>query len=298
MRGPPLVLIVVAGAACGGGGSDGVDADPFDRDGDGVLDEVDNCPGYPNPDQHDEDADGLGDRCDNCPQIANPAQLDNGELQAVPAQFADHVGDACDPRPAWGGDELEVFLSFADPAVASLFDLSGGTWTVTADTLTLVPSGGVDELMMRRQALGDGLTVAAALRVDDATAPADMVLELAADGHRCTVVGAVTGSRLELVAETGESQMMTFTTPVAIGATVRLQLNRQLDAQHRTYLGCTAVVDDVTTEVGLVAGETLAVGIGFLRAKAATLTVPWLVIYTAPFGCMLIAPGRLPACPT
>ena len=36
----------------------------FDRDGDQVADEFDNCPDLPNPDQADTDADGAGDACD------------------------------------------------------------------------------------------------------------------------------------------------------------------------------------------------------------------------------------------
>jgi len=35
-----------------------------DRDGDGLLDDLDNCPAIPNPDQTDTDGDGAGDLCD------------------------------------------------------------------------------------------------------------------------------------------------------------------------------------------------------------------------------------------
>ncbi|MEA1868256.1 MAG: thrombospondin type 3 repeat-containing protein, partial [Thermodesulfobacteriota bacterium] len=37
-----------------------------DSDGDGVPDEMDNCPDTYNPDQSDSDGDGIGDACDNC----------------------------------------------------------------------------------------------------------------------------------------------------------------------------------------------------------------------------------------
>ncbi len=40
---------------------------PADRDGDGVSDDEDNCPGDINPEQDDEDGDGAGDACDGCP---------------------------------------------------------------------------------------------------------------------------------------------------------------------------------------------------------------------------------------
>lgn len=44
-----------------------------DTDGDGVPDDVDNCPEVPN-DQADRDQDSFGDVCDNCPTVSNPAQ--------------------------------------------------------------------------------------------------------------------------------------------------------------------------------------------------------------------------------
>ena len=40
-----------------------------DRDGDEVLDYLDNCPRVRNPDQRDRDHDGLGDACDPCPDV-------------------------------------------------------------------------------------------------------------------------------------------------------------------------------------------------------------------------------------
>ena len=58
-----------------------------DSDGDGVGDDVDNCPEDVNPSQGDDDGDGFGDECDNCSLVSNPLQED---------MDGDGIGDACD----------------------------------------------------------------------------------------------------------------------------------------------------------------------------------------------------------
>lgn len=62
----------------------------YDKDGDTVKNEGDNCPFDSNADQKDSDGDGLGDVCDNCAQKANVLQSDGDQ---------DGVGDACDNCP-------------------------------------------------------------------------------------------------------------------------------------------------------------------------------------------------------
>ena len=79
-----------------------IDAAPAvaDTDGDGVLDDVDNCVATPNPDQADLDGDLAGNACDgdrdgdgdanasdNCADVVNPGQEDGD---------ADGIGDVCD----------------------------------------------------------------------------------------------------------------------------------------------------------------------------------------------------------
>jgi hypothetical protein len=77
-----------------------VDTAILDSDGDGVLDDQDNCPELANPDQADADDDGIGDVCepdgdedgvaddkDNCVSTPNSDQQDTD---------GDGQGDACD----------------------------------------------------------------------------------------------------------------------------------------------------------------------------------------------------------
>ncbi|HSA59373.1 MAG TPA: choice-of-anchor Q domain-containing protein [bacterium] len=66
-----------------------------DTDGDGVSDDVDNCPAASNADQADGDADGVGDVCDNCPADANADQADAD---------GDGTGDVCEAPPAVCGN--------------------------------------------------------------------------------------------------------------------------------------------------------------------------------------------------
>ncbi len=134
---------------CGSGGA-------ADADGDGVADEVDNCPDVANADQLDADGDGAGDACDacpgdalndadgdgvcgdvdNCPDAANADQLDSD---------ADGVGDACDPDDDNDGlsddEELALGTDPLDPdtdgdAVGDAEDPLPTTPGVTAEYLS------------------------------------------------------------------------------------------------------------------------------------------------------------------
>ena len=60
---------------------------PDDFDGDGVVDNVDNCPVIFSSSQIDSDGDGVGDACDNCTLVANTGQRDTD---------TDGYGNICD----------------------------------------------------------------------------------------------------------------------------------------------------------------------------------------------------------
>jgi hypothetical protein len=71
-----------------------------DQDGDGVVDDVDNCETVPNPSQADADADGdgRGDVCDNCTTVANgPSTYAPGLASVSQCDYdSDGYGNSCD----------------------------------------------------------------------------------------------------------------------------------------------------------------------------------------------------------
>lgn len=79
--------------------------------------------------QPDEDGDCVSDSEDNCPGTANADQANSAEVAA--GSEADGVGDACDPNPALGGDQLAQFHGFNaedDPMLAWKDPSANGPW--------------------------------------------------------------------------------------------------------------------------------------------------------------------------
>jgi cysteine-rich repeat protein len=73
-----------------------------DGDGDGILDQSDNCPLVANAGQANADGDAWGDACDNCPSIATVSQTDTD---------GDGTGDPCDACPHVIGNVPAAFTS-------------------------------------------------------------------------------------------------------------------------------------------------------------------------------------------
>jgi len=112
-----------------------------DRDGDGLPDASDACPGNADAAQGDTDGDGPGDACDNCADVPNAGQADFD---------GDDAGDACDCAPA----DWRLFaappevggLSFTAPTAltwgSALIDAgSSGTHVVYRGVLGEFPVG-------------------------------------------------------------------------------------------------------------------------------------------------------------
>jgi len=107
---------------------------PFagDADGDGIIDENDNCPLVANPDQADSDGDGIGDACDNCPRDANPDQADSD---------GNGIGDACDISGRTVGIDIKPgsFPNSVNPKSKGMIPVAILT-TDTFDAITVDPT--------------------------------------------------------------------------------------------------------------------------------------------------------------
>jgi hypothetical protein len=99
-----------------------------DRDGDGIPDDVDNCPDHPNPDQPDLDGDGLGDECDDdidgdglpnaCEVVASSCPRTCMELchPSLPTCTGCGGSDPRDPDTDDGGrNDLDEVVRGSDP---------------------------------------------------------------------------------------------------------------------------------------------------------------------------------------
>ncbi len=107
--------------------------DTGDKDRDGILDALDNCPRLPNPKQVDTDNDGRGNECDddddndtivdrldNCPLLPNFSQAD---------QDSNGIGDPCDG--GGGASPTDSPIPFEILRIDSLEEDSAGPAVVT-----------------------------------------------------------------------------------------------------------------------------------------------------------------------
>ncbi len=150
-----------------------------DTDGDGVIDDVDNCIDTPNADQADMDDDGIGDVCDddidgdgllneddNCPENYNPDQADIDN---------DGIGDWCDVECivetstdtpitiAGSGDNATYTTSvnILDNRIITDVNVTiniDHVWDADLDIVLISPSGAAIELSTGNGGSGDNYT--------------------------------------------------------------------------------------------------------------------------------------------
>lgn len=282
--------------ACGcDDGSAAPPVDPDDLDGDGIPNERDDCPLARDPVQHDEDGDGLGDVCDVCPTVADPPQLDRGEVDAL--AFEDGVGDACDPRPSRGGDQLVALHTFATDTTPSWI---GAGWTIDGDR---VSASGAARWLARRAHQGD--TLAARLAVASVTwlAPGGAV-EIALDGDGvqigsvCALVADrdADGNDELLLREVGGAQaVQQLVGPVSGPVTIIMArgIERSGTGAPTGRLRCRIELGDADASATIATIDDTTSGQYAIAAAAAAVSATSLAVYTSPVAC----PAALLACP-
>jgi hypothetical protein len=250
-----------------------VDADPcaMDRDCDGVLDEIDNCPDLANPDQRDIDLDGIGDACDPCTYHAIstvndddsdtiPDADDDCPLHPDPGQASSDrggVGEACDPDPATH-DTLRCYIDFRDVHDLVLWNL-GPTWAASGSYLSHFDASPPDFETMTLSGVSADVTrfalqTAGYPQVIGASAPAYGLgagATATSPGVQCVAgMTAVFGDSVELRAADGSVLAQAPRPAFATGSPpltyIELVVDRRSDPSS---LRCTITAAGVTTQV-------------------------------------------------
>jgi hypothetical protein len=116
----------------------GVPVTTHDRDGDGLPDAIDNCPGTPNPDQRDTNLDGIGDACKSPSTLHSTAAFLQAKLDGTTA--AEPTGQSVGNEPTLV-DRLVRIVNFRVSAglTSSIFDLTGNLVGSLADAGLIPP---------------------------------------------------------------------------------------------------------------------------------------------------------------
>jgi hypothetical protein len=103
---------------------DHLSAPPRDTDGDGVSDDLDNCPTVANANQADADSDGVGDVCDNCVNVANPRVTPDTPTFLITNPWATLTGDQRDDDHDGYGNKCDAKFPGTTGAAVGTSDLT------------------------------------------------------------------------------------------------------------------------------------------------------------------------------
>jgi hypothetical protein len=225
---------------------------------------------------HDEDGDGVVDSCDNCPSVANANQADTGEQNA--GGVADGVGDACDPRPAAGGDSILLFDPFTSGQIGSDWQVNGGTWQAGTDTIAETATGNAQELDRVSFANISDYLVETQVTLDalpTSDSRATLVSRMTTSSHNgwgCAVMQDVLIFSQIANGEAGESSPPSVSIPApTVGSRYRIQTGG-----YGTNLYCR--LPDSGHEVPRTS-STYPSGVPGLRSYAAATTFEYLLVY-------------------
>jgi len=275
---PPGGPIVDARTADAGADA-AIDANPSDRDGDGVPNATDNCPDVANADQGDEDTDGLGDVCDPCPSSGDNTDDDN-----------DGVGNDCDPNPQTPGEHIALFEGFHHGVPSDW--TTTGSWTAGNDDVVVVAGTAVPGAAMSHAGFSKHESVFIAGRLSNPTGTGYREIGVYDDGD---VSSGYTIGCAALITSLTDSQPNTpmvdlFRTPAgsALGRAIYPWTpgNELVVGVTRTDLDYGCFSFDFATNTSMSAGGTDTVDtpnalIG-IHALAGTARYHWVLVVTSP----------------
>ena len=234
------------------------------------------CPATADP--HDEDGDGIVDECDNCPAHANATQSDTTELEA--RAFADGVGDACDLRPSVAGDKLQAFYAFASETDADAW--IGDGFTISGDALH---ASGTAMWTSARAVPSGGVIVVAQIASLEPGAQGEFVVAFDGDGvtagTTCSLAAQVVTAR-EIQ---GEMAMIDLETAIAPDEPVTLiawRSSADTPTGRAGTIACRVTRDDVPIEARLMLADDLVSGAHAIAARDVTVDMTSASVYTSP----------------
>jgi len=205
---------------------------------------------------HDDDGDCIPDDVDLCPGVPDPAQGD-----------ADHdmIGDACDPDPTKKGNQLLLFVPNTDPVTLADWQ-HNGAWAIINDALANGDTTqGIEDWAYYNHVYPAGLEIQTIVHIDEpgelthnvglgyAIPPTQGGSPPTADEWSCSVLEDTKGVHLDLFAGGAPSEPIIPQAMFVAGAVFTLRLRVEATKISCTIQGATpAQVQAATSDPGAV----------------------------------------------